>query len=125
MPTMYNHTGAGFPDVCANGLQFWTIIGGIPDEVGGTSAATPTVAGIVSLLNDARLAQNKSSLGLVNPLFYAHPEAFTDIIGGQNSGGGGPPMMSQCRPQAARSSDAEGREAAPRWSCRDAAAAAL
>ena len=89
MPTMYNHTGAGFPDVCANGLQFWTIIGGIPDEVGGTSAATPTVAGIVSLLNDARLAQNKSSLGLVNPLFYAHPEAFTDIIGGQNSGGGG------------------------------------
>ena len=82
-PTMYNHTGAGFPDVSANGLQFWTIIGGIPDEVGGTSAATPTVAGIVSLLNDARLLHNKTTLGLVNPLFYAHPEAFKDIVGGQ------------------------------------------
>jgi tripeptidyl-peptidase-1 len=89
MPTMYNHTGAGFPDVAANGLQFWTIIGGIPDEVGGTSAATPTVAGIVSLLNDARLAANKTSLGMVNPLFYAHPECFKDIVKGMNSGGGG------------------------------------
>jgi tripeptidyl-peptidase-1 len=89
MPTMYNQTGAGFPDVAANGLQFWTVIGGIPDEVGGTSAATPTVAGIVSLLNDARLQNNKTSLGLVNPLFYAHPECFKDIVGGQNSGGGG------------------------------------
>ena len=89
MKTMYNQTGAGFPDVAANGLQYWTIIGGIPDEVGGTSAATPTIAGIVSLLNDARMSMNKTSLGLVNPLFYSHPECFKDIIGGQNSGGGG------------------------------------
>ena len=89
LSSMYNNTGAGFPDVSANGLQFWTVIGGIPDEVGGTSAATPTIAGIVSLLNDARLSHNKTTLGLVNPLFYAHPEAFKDIVGGQNSGGGG------------------------------------
>ena len=33
--TYYNNTGAGFPDVSAVGLQFWTIVGGTPDEVGG------------------------------------------------------------------------------------------
>jgi tripeptidyl-peptidase-1 len=90
VPThFYNQSGAGFPDVAANGLQFWTIIGGIPDEVGGTSAATPTVAGIVSLLNDARLTAGKKPLGLLNPLFYAHPEIFKDIESGTNSGYGG------------------------------------
>ena len=50
----FNHTGAGFPDVSAVGLSFWVYNGGLPTEVGGTSAATPVVAGIVSLLNDAR-----------------------------------------------------------------------
>ena len=89
-PQYYNNTGAGFPDVAAVALQFWTIVGGIPDEIGGTSAATPTVAGIVSLLNDARAAAGKRGpLGLVNQLFYAHPEAFTDVTTGSNIGGGG------------------------------------
>ena len=43
--------------------------------MGGTSAATPTFAGIVSLLNDARAAAGKTPLGNLNQLIYAHPEA--------------------------------------------------
>lgn len=63
--------------------------GGIPDEVGGTSASTPTFAGIVSLLNDARMAKGMKPLGCLNQLFYKHPEVFTDITKGKNPGGGG------------------------------------
>ena len=36
----------------------------------GTSCATPLVAGVISLLNSARLAQNKTVLGPVSPLLY-------------------------------------------------------
>jgi tripeptidyl-peptidase-1 len=75
--------------VSAVGLNFWVVNGGLPTEVGGTSAATPVVAGIVSLLNDARLGAGKGPLGFVNQAFYAHPEAFTDITEGSNPGGGG------------------------------------
>ena len=49
----------GFPDVSVVGVDFWIVYGGIPDEVGGTSASTPTFAGVVSLLNDARMAAVK------------------------------------------------------------------
>jgi tripeptidyl-peptidase I len=38
--------------------------------VDGTSASGPIMAGVVSLLNEARLNAGKSSLGLLNPMFY-------------------------------------------------------
>lgn len=85
----YNKSGAGFPDVAAVALMYWTVVGGTPDEVGGTSAATPTFAGIISMLNDARAAANKRPLGNINPLIYQHPEVFTDIKSGTNNGAGG------------------------------------
>ena len=85
----YNDSGAGFPDLSACGMGYWTYVGGTPTEVGGTSAATPTVAGMISMLNDARMADGKSSLGPLNQLIYSNPDAFTDISKGINSGGGG------------------------------------
>jgi tripeptidyl-peptidase-1 len=85
----WNRTGAGFPDVAACGMGYWTVTGGLPDEVGGTSAATPTFAGIVSLLNDARMAAGMNPLGPLNQVLYKHPEVFVDITSGTNSGGGG------------------------------------
>ena len=54
-------------------------------NVAGTSAATPTVAGIFALLNDARLTAGKPVLGFLNPFIYLHREAFTDIESGSNS----------------------------------------
>ena len=39
----------------------------------GTSGSTPTLAGIISLLNDARLQNNKSTLGFLNPFLYQNP----------------------------------------------------
>ena len=35
-----------------------------------------------------RLAKGGAPLGFVNPLFYAHPEAFHDVTLGENKGAG-------------------------------------
>ena len=57
-----------------------------------TSAAAPVWAGhgagLVTLLNDARLAANKTTLGFLPPMLYAFakstPAGFTDITRGDN-----------------------------------------
>lgn len=43
-------------------------------------------ASIISLVNDARIAAGKSSLGWLNPWIYstAH-KAFTDVVGGETA----------------------------------------
>ncbi|KAK7033671.1 hypothetical protein VNI00_012671 [Paramarasmius palmivorus] len=85
---LFNATGRAYPDVAAQGTGFQVVIGGRTGSVGGTSASCPTVAGIVALLNDFRLANGKSSLGFLNPLIYANPGAFNDITSGSNPGCG-------------------------------------
>lgn len=52
--------------------------------VGGTSAACPVVAGMIGLINDARHAAGRPTLGFLNPFLYANPECFQDITGGKN-----------------------------------------
>lgn len=60
---------------------------GAPAASGGTSAAAPVVAGIIGLLNDARLRAGKPALGFVNPLLYAIGyTALNDITGGGSEG---------------------------------------
>ena len=54
--------------------------------VSGTSCASPTAAGVFGLLNDVRLAANKSTLGFLNPFIYAHAAAFNDCTTGSNLG---------------------------------------
>lgn len=58
--------------------------------IGGTSASSPAFAGIVALLNDARLAKKLPPLGFLNPLLYSKDVAqtFNDITSGHNSGCG-------------------------------------
>ena len=56
----------------------------------GTSAATPIIAGIVTLLNDFRLNNGKKPLGFLNPLLYqaaaANPATFNSVNSGNNKG---------------------------------------
>ena len=55
----------------------------------GTSAAAPAFAGIISMLNDARLSKGKPSLGFLNPLLYSKLSgAFNDVTSGSNPGCG-------------------------------------
>jgi tripeptidyl-peptidase-1 len=49
---------------------------------GGTSAAAPTLAGIIGQLNAARAKAGKGTLGFLNLLIYQHPEVFNDITQG-------------------------------------------
>ncbi|PSR79780.1 peptidase S8/S53 domain-containing protein [Coniella lustricola] len=84
-----NFSGRGFPDVAAHSVtpDYEIVYGGILEGSGGTSAAAPLWAGIVGLLNDARLRAGKSTLGWLNPLIYAHgAEVLTDITAGYSIG---------------------------------------
>lgn len=87
---VYNNSGCarGFPDVSAAGLNVTTVYLNKTYGVGGTSASAPIVASIVTLLNEARLGAGKGPIGFLNPVFYAHPEAFNDITVGSNPGCG-------------------------------------
>ena len=86
--THWNQTGTrGFPDVAAQATNFIVINGGFAEPVAGTSCASPTFTGILSLLNDVRLSAGKATLGFVNPFFYQNAAAFNDVTTGANSAG--------------------------------------
>lgn len=51
------------------------------------SAASPTFAGIVSLLNSARLSEGRKPLGFLNPFIYKYGyKGLTDIVNGKSTG---------------------------------------
>ncbi|KAH9474991.1 Tripeptidyl-peptidase sed2 [Psilocybe cubensis] len=84
---LYNPKGRAYPDVSAQSDNFRSFQFGRPHMIGGTSAATPVVAGIVAMLNDARLGAGLSPLGFLNPMIYSRGAAgFNDITVGHNSG---------------------------------------
>jgi tripeptidyl-peptidase I len=100
-----NFSGRGFPDVSAQayGRPFEQIIyGGQPGAGTGTSAAAPVWAGIIALLNDARLRAGKPVLGFLNPLLYTGGSALNDIVSGHSTGCNGVnPMTGLPEPQGA------------------------
>ncbi|KAH7067243.1 peptidase S8/S53 domain-containing protein [Paraphoma chrysanthemicola] len=82
----FNRHGRGFPDVAAQGFGFRVYDKGVLKSYQGTSASAPAFAGIVALLNDARLKSKKPALGFLNPLLYANPNALNDIVLGGSTG---------------------------------------
>jgi len=90
-PASYNATGRGYPDLSAQSELYIIVADGLPlPGVGGTSCATPVVAGIVSLLNDIRFQMGYPSLGFLNPMIYSgasmYPNIFNDVVDGVNMG---------------------------------------
>ncbi|KZT68037.1 tripeptidyl peptidase A [Daedalea quercina L-15889] len=89
---LYNASGRAFPDVAAAGVNYTIVWDTETGLVDGTSCATPTFTAIVALLNDARIASGKPSLGFLNPLIYAinalPTTGFHDITVGDNPGCG-------------------------------------
>lgn len=81
--------GRATPDVSALGEGFQVVQQGSVISVGGTSASTPMFAGLVSLLNEARMQTNQQQLGFLNPWLYKHASAFTDVTKGSNAIGRG------------------------------------
>ena len=80
----------GFPDLSANGANYVIAIDGSFSLVFGTSASSPTVGSIITLVNEARIDVGKSSVGFINPTIYQHPNVFNDITQGGNQGCGTP-----------------------------------
>ena len=86
----FNNSGTsrGYPDISANGANFVTAVDGVFAQVTGTSASTPVIGAILTLINEARLNAGKSSIGFINPVLYANPGVFNDITSGTNRGCG-------------------------------------
>jgi tripeptidyl-peptidase-1 len=87
----FNASGRAFPDVSTLGVNFRVVVRGETENVGGTSAATPTFAALVSLLNDARLNAGQPTMGWILPFLYhaaavtgGDDSAFTDVTSGNN-----------------------------------------
>ncbi|KAK0230450.1 tripeptidyl peptidase A [Armillaria fumosa] len=79
----------GVPDVSAYAVTYRAWYRGLATSIGGTSASTPTFAGLVALLNDARLKASKPTLGFLNPLLYEKGlGGLNDIKSGSNPGCG-------------------------------------
>jgi tripeptidyl-peptidase-1 len=86
---LFNPAGRAYPDVSAQSNRFFIYFQGIKVLISGTSAAAPTFAGIVALLNDASIAAGKSSLGFLNPMLYSIGTAgLRDITQGNAPGCG-------------------------------------
>ncbi|PRP86723.1 peptidase S8 and S53 domain-containing protein [Planoprotostelium fungivorum] len=90
----YDTSYRGFPDVsllahqipisrCDNGGGSCSTI-----QVDGTSASTPLLAAMISLINDQRISSGRATLGFLNPLLYQAaqdaPDVFRDITSGDN-----------------------------------------
>jgi len=84
----YNAQGRGFPDVAAFGSNVQIYSQGSVEGVGGTSCASPIVAGISTLLNNYAMTRSGKPLGFLNPLYYQmqanSPSTFHDITIGDN-----------------------------------------
>eukprot|EP01041_Mallomonas_annulata_P010135 gene10135-21134_t len=81
----YNSTGRAYPDISLAGKNYVAIIGGTEYLVSGSSPATHVFAGMVSLLNTARLQNRKPSIGWMTPAIYSYNGSFAnDIDTGNN-----------------------------------------
>lgn len=89
---MFNQSGRAFPDISTVSTNFQVFCDGVRMPVAGTSAATPTFAAMVTILNDQRVAAGKANMGWINPFLYAahaaSNNAFTDIVSGDVQMGG-------------------------------------
>ena len=60
------------PDLAVYDAGYYITQGGSPSPIGGTSAAAPTLGGMVGSINDALLSAGKPPLGFLNPFLYVH-----------------------------------------------------
>eukprot|EP01038_Epipyxis_sp_PR26KG_P007727 gene7727-10501_t len=84
----YDTNGRGYPDISLVGTKYLIKAGGSSGSyktVHGTSASCPVFAGMISLVNAARKAVGKSTVGWINPTLYKYHSNFTnDVTSGEN-----------------------------------------
>jgi tripeptidyl-peptidase-1 len=86
---LYNKQGRAYPDLAAQGYRYVTVWNGTIEILDGTSASTPTVAAIISLVNDALISKGRPPMGFLNPWLYKKGfAALTDVVSGSAIGCG-------------------------------------
>lgn len=82
----YNAYGRGYPDVSLAGSNYIFVVNGTLMVASGTSASTPVIAAMISLVNEARSRIQLPPLGWVTPsLYILNASTFTnDITNGTN-----------------------------------------
>lgn len=74
------------PDVALPGNSYPTMVNGSLGLFDGTSASSPALAAMISLLNAEQHRRGQPPLGFLNPWLYSvykkHPGAFTDVVVG-------------------------------------------
>ncbi|KAG9312226.1 peptidase S8/S53 domain-containing protein [Chiua virens] len=92
--SIWNSTGKSraYPDISANGANYVIAVDGNFTLVYGTSASSPVVGAMLTMVNDARIALGKGPIGFINPVIYAvnFTDGFNDITNGTNPGCGTP-----------------------------------
>ncbi|KAH9029799.1 subtilisin-like protein [Lactarius deliciosus] len=84
---LYNPEGRGIPDIAAQALNLSIFRRNAGMLVEGTSFSAPTVAGIISLLNDYLITSGRPPLGFLNIRLYGDGIAgLNDVTSGSNPG---------------------------------------
>uniref|UniRef100_A0A7S4MF68 Peptidase S53 domain-containing protein n=1 Tax=Vannella robusta TaxID=1487602 RepID=A0A7S4MF68_9EUKA len=88
----FNSSGRAYPDLTGIGSSIPIVVNGRKTVVGGTSCSTPEVAGVFSMINDARINQGLPAIGFVNTRLYqaaatSASSMFVDITEGNSSCG--------------------------------------
>eukprot|EP01038_Epipyxis_sp_PR26KG_P006001 gene6001-8263_t len=84
-PSGYSLVGRGYPDLSLLAYNYQVVVGGSFFLVSGTSATAPVFAGMVSLINAARLKAGLSTVGYLNPTLYKYQSSFVnDVTSGDN-----------------------------------------
>merc|ERR1711935_783733 len=79
-PIAFDRQGRATPDVSALGEGYQVLVDGQVQMESGTSASTPTFAGYVSLLNEARTRAGKPVMGYLNPFLYQNADVMRDVV---------------------------------------------
>ena len=104
LPTSNSMLGRGYPDMVAFAGNINMVMGGVVVYSGGTSAASPFTAALISLLNSDLRAAGFPQVGFLNPLLYAAAAnatagVFNDVVTGSNAcRGQAPPGYGICCP---------------------------
>jgi tripeptidyl-peptidase-1 len=81
---LYNGSMRAIPDIAAIGTRFSVLVSRQITRLEGTSASTPVMASMITLVNEARFRRGKSSLGWLNKALYSEKvqAAFADVTNG-------------------------------------------
>jgi hypothetical protein len=80
----FAYAGRAYPDLAAMAQNYSYVIDGKTQFISSTQSSA-VIAGIFSLVNAARVRNNQSLLGFVNPALYSYSEYFVnDITSGEN-----------------------------------------